>query len=599
MSLFAELKRRNVFRVAAAYLVTGWLLVEGTSVLIEIYAAPDWIPKMLVGLLLLGFPVALFFAWAFEITPEGIKRESEVDRTQSITGETGRRLDLITIIILLAVVALVAADRFLLGPGSPRLADVAAPDRSSIAVLPFRNMSADSENVYFSDGVAEEILNVLARVPDLQVAARTSSFRFRGDELDIPAIAAELGVATVLEGSVRKQGERVRITAQLIDAANGFHLWSDTYDRELDDIFAIQDEIAAAIARALSVQLDVNQATDARTNDPEAYDLYLQGMHRWRMRTGEDILAAIRLFEQSRARDPKFARAYEGLAQSYVVLATYTEAERTETNRLAEINALHALALDPSAAGAYATLGNSVYEAEALPTGLALLERAVALDPKDANARGWLGLQRFFTGDVDGAIREHQIAIELDPQFSLQYSNLGYVYFSEGRLDDVRQTLEELVEVNPNDIWIPSMKIQIGYLADEPETIVEGVREAAALKGAEAATRFASRIAEALRGGHDAAAVAAEIVAAGPDGWQVPDGQNFLWSVDALVLLLALEQPRQALQFFEAMAAVDFSNDKYWGIYGETFSPLRCFARFQESMRKLGYGRFVNTWECE
>jgi TolB-like protein len=314
MSLFVELKRRNVIRVAAAYLVASWLLIEATSVLIDIYEAPGWVPKLMVGLLALGFPITLFFSWAFEITPEGVKREAEVDRAGSISHETGRKLDLITIGMLVLVIALVGVERFVLAP--PSTTQAVATTSGSIAVLPFVNMSGDAENEYFSDGISEEILNVLAGIPELQVAARTSSFQFKGQDQDIPLIAQQLGVATVLEGSVRKQGERVRITAQLIAADSGFHLWSETYDRDLTDIFAIQDEIAAAIARALEVHLDVQSATGYGTEDLAAYDRYLRGMHLWRLRTEASLLEAIDSFQSAIDADPEFARAYVGMAGS-------------------------------------------------------------------------------------------------------------------------------------------------------------------------------------------------------------------------------------------------------------------------------------------
>jgi TolB-like protein len=249
MSLFAELKRRNVFKVGAAYAVLTWLLAQVTDVFLENFGAPDWVIKTILLLLVIGFPLALFFAWAFEMTPEGIKKEKDVDRSQSITAQTGRKLDFTIIAILLLALGYFALDKFVLDPARDA-AQVqtakdaeAGPAEKSIAVLPFVNMSDDASNEYFSDGISEEILNALAKVKQLKVSGRTSSFAFKGQNQDLRQIGDALGVEHILEGSVRKAGTKIRITAQLIQVDDGFHLWSETYDRELTDVFAIQDEI--------------------------------------------------------------------------------------------------------------------------------------------------------------------------------------------------------------------------------------------------------------------------------------------------------------------------------------------------------------------
>jgi len=246
MSLFAELKRRNVFKVGAAYVVMAWLLAQVVDVFLDNFGAPEWVIKTVLLLLVAGFPLALFFAWAFELTPEGIKKEKDVDRSQSITRETGRKLDFLIIGILVIALAYFALDKFVLttgdtAPGSAAVTETAPTDEKSIAVLPFVNMSDDAGNEYFSDGISEEILNALAKVPELQVAGRTSSFAFKGENQDLRKIGEALGVNNILEGSVRKAGDKVRITAQLIRVDNGFHLWSESYDRKLTDVFAIQN----------------------------------------------------------------------------------------------------------------------------------------------------------------------------------------------------------------------------------------------------------------------------------------------------------------------------------------------------------------------
>ncbi len=300
MSFFRELKRRNVFRVAVAYAVVGWLLVEVASVLFPTFEAPAWVMKVFATVIILGFPLAMFFAWAYEITPEGLKKEKDIDRSQSITTRTGRKIDYMIIGLLSVAVVFFASTHQWSGEGEStdktETGETAAVAEQSIAVLPFVNMSDDPANEYFSDGIAEELLNVLVRVEGLRVASRTSSFSFKGKGISIPNIARELNVNHVLEGSVRKAGNTVRITAQLIDVRTDSHLWSATYDRELEDIFAIQDEIAGHIVQALKIALGAGeQESMAHVQKPtenlEAYELYLRGRYFWQRR-GEDISGA-------------------------------------------------------------------------------------------------------------------------------------------------------------------------------------------------------------------------------------------------------------------------------------------------------------------
>jgi len=266
MNFIGELKRRNVFKVGAAYVVVAWIMAQITDVFLENFGAPEWVIKTVLLLLIIGFPLVLLFAWAFEMTPEGIKKEKDVDRSQSITTHTGRKLDFTIIALMSLALVYFAIDKFMLTPALnhdkvettaevPEPAAVETISKKSIAVLPFVNMSDDTSNEYFSDGISEEILNSLAKVKDLKVAGRTSSFAFKGKNQDLRQIGQTLGVEHILEGSVRKAGTKVRITAQLIQVDDGFHLWSESYDRELTDVFAIQDEIATAILEQLKAHL--------------------------------------------------------------------------------------------------------------------------------------------------------------------------------------------------------------------------------------------------------------------------------------------------------------------------------------------------------
>ncbi|MFQ6006153.1 MAG: winged helix-turn-helix domain-containing protein, partial [Woeseia sp.] len=315
-TLFSELKRRNVVRVAIAYGIVAWLLIEVTATTFPVLTLPDWTATLVTVLLLVGFPVALLFAWAFELTPEGLKKEKDVDRSESITHVTGRKLDFIIITVLVLALGYFAYDKFLLQPAS----DSQQMVEKSIAVLPFVNISSDKEQEYFSDGITEEILNSLASVKGLKVTGRTSSFAFKEQNQDLRRIGGILGVEHILEGSVRRSGTTVRIAAQLVQVEDGFHLWSETFDRELDDIFTIQDEIAAAVVEQLKITL-LSEAPTSRQTDQEVYELVLQArFFANRRRQGDDAIA-LDYYERAIAIDPGYAPAWAGASGLYPRLA--------------------------------------------------------------------------------------------------------------------------------------------------------------------------------------------------------------------------------------------------------------------------------------
>ena len=335
-----ELMRRNVARVALVYMIAAWIAMQVVDVMFPALQLPDWTISITAALILIGFPFALIFAWAFEITPEGLKKEKDVDRSQSITTNTGRKLDFMIIGALVIAVAFLLFDKLVLTGSEDEVAQVSAPDQAaetstkipekSIAVLPFVNMSGNIENEYFSDGLSEELLNVLSKLPELKVAGRTSSFQFKGENKDLRQIGKQLGVAHVLEGSVRQSGLKVRITAQLIDTETGFHLWSETFDRELNDIFAIQDEISASVADALKVTLfggaGKKVVSSRGTDSIEAYDLYLRGRYLREHVSSENIQQSIAVLHEAVAIDPIYAAAWAQLSLSQGRwTGTYTE----------------------------------------------------------------------------------------------------------------------------------------------------------------------------------------------------------------------------------------------------------------------------------
>jgi len=357
VSFFAELKRRNVFRVAAAYAVVGWLVAQISDVTLDTFESPAWVAKTILLLLAIGFPVAIVFAWAFELTPEGMKREKDIDRSASITRETGRKLDRVIIAVLTIAVGFLLVDKFVL-PERPQPSAATSPGsivEKSVAVLPFIAMSDGPDDAYFADGLTEEILNSLAQVPELLVTARTSAFTFKGQDMPLPEIALKLGVAHVVEGSVRRAGDRLRVTAQLIRASDGFHLWSQTYERSTADSFGVQDEIAGKVATALGVVLDEQQVKSMRSvglRNPEAFVLYQQalellgkahdqGVSDWRVmfRNANAIL------EQVLALEPNFSRAHFNHADYYLHIVVDGDENGPLTD--AEVNeALSRAALD-------------------------------------------------------------------------------------------------------------------------------------------------------------------------------------------------------------------------------------------------------------
>jgi len=429
MDFFKELNRRNVFRVGIAYLLFTWVIIQVTDTVAPVLRLPEWTLALVTWISIIGFPFALLFAWAFELTPQGLVRDKEVDHFQSIAKSTGRRIDRIVIVLLvIAVVFLVAQNHVFdndqsADPITPET-DIARQNEQgfdSIGVLPFTNMSNDPDQDYFSDGISEELLNALAKLKNLQVAARTSSFAFKGQNQDISEIGRKLKVDTVLEGSVRKSGTRLRITAQLIEVENGFHLWSETYDRELTDIFAVQDEITKAIVDALLLHLDTGEVpavpATAATN-MSAYDAYLQGRHQMQSMQVDSLREALTSFRAATEADPDFAPAWaaRALAVTFMRETAFRDGIPREESRLLARAAIdRALALDPQLADAYVAEGMLFADDYRHEEALASLQKAVEINPNLADAWTWLSRILGRYGRVKEAIKSIKVAMQLDP----------------------------------------------------------------------------------------------------------------------------------------------------------------------------------------
>ena len=447
MSLFAEPKGRNAFRVGAAYVVLAWLLLQVGETLAPALHLPEWIISALAFFLILGFPMALFFAWAFELTPDGLKLEKDVDRDESITPVTGRKLDR-TIIVLLVVGLGYFVWQSQPAPLPAEIAETAA-GQASIAVLPFANMSSDTEQEYFSDGLTEELLNLLAKIPELKVTSRTSAFFYKGKDIKIADVGRELNVNHVLEGSVRKSGNRIRITAQLIEVETDAHLWSETWDRDLDDIFAIQDEIAAHVVDELRVQL-LGDLPHAVATDGKTYSLFLQARHTINQRTHESLLRGEELINEALEITPEYAPGW--------VLKAFIHSQQADVGARLPLEAApqaraavnRALELDPNSAAAHALSGDLLISYENNYADAKLeFERALELDPFNVDALYQAGVYYAFIDQPEKALPLALAAHERDPLFTANHSTLGYVYIMLGRYEEALEIIRERARIAP------------------------------------------------------------------------------------------------------------------------------------------------------
>jgi TolB-like protein/Tfp pilus assembly protein PilF len=459
LSFYAELSRRNVIRVGIAYAVASWVLLQIVDVISPIFELPVWAPKLIFVILAIGLVPALIFAWAFELTPEGIKKESEVDRSGSITPQTGRKLNMIIIGSLVVAVVLLLVDRQFSDPANePQEAVAAIGDTDkSIAVLPFVNMSSDAEQEFFSDGITEEILNSLASEKSLKVAGRTSSFAFKGQNDDLRRIGEALGVAHILEGSVRKAGAQVRITAQLVQVDNGFHLWSETYDRELTDVFAIQDEIANEILKQLRNQLladDDLVVVEAKRTNPVVYDLYLRAKQRLYTRKGSEIKIAIDELDKAIQLDPEYAPAFaqRGVATMFMSEQQYGDIPNNEANRRGKRFVDQALSLDENLAEGWAALGlyytNTPGGAE---YAIDHLTKALSINPNLIDAGNWLQIALSTVGDFKGSLEVLVDITERDPLYRPAFSNAIMNFNAFGNPDEAAALLQRIESFDPSN----------------------------------------------------------------------------------------------------------------------------------------------------
>ena len=424
-SLFSELKRRHVFRVAIAYIVTAWVLAQVAELLLDSFSAPEWVVKAILVLLIVGFPLAVILAWAFEMTPDGIKVEVPAAELKPLAVTT-----------------------------SPEVTEhaeaPAASDPASIAVLPFADMSAEHDQEYFSDGLAEELLNLLAKIPQLHVAARTSAFSFKNTQADIHEVADKLNVAHLLEGSVRKAGDQVRITVQLITAADGYHLWSETYDRSLENIFQVQDEIASAVVKVLKVKL-LGETPTVNETDPRAFSRYLQGRHFMALKDEASLRKAIAAFEDSIELDANYAPAWAGLAEAHMHQSSMAYAALDEGFEKAGEAVKRALELDPDLAYAWVTLSRLKSNWEWDWAGAtSALEKAEKLAPNNTEVLYALSELLAYQGQVEQAVKVCERIVALDPMDEYSYHDMGRLLIELNRLNEAEDCYRHLLSINPD-----------------------------------------------------------------------------------------------------------------------------------------------------
>ena len=513
MSLFAELKRRNVFRMGILYLVSSWLILQVADVLAGLFGLPDWSMRFVGFVLLLGFPLALIFSWIYELTPEGIKREAEVKRDDSITSATAKRMDLITIGIVVLGVGFVLGERFLFPEnrqsvetpsgayGGDRTASRSVPGRGgiavqkSVAVLPFSNLSDDPQQVYFVDGLAEEILNRLAHIPGLLVTARTSSFQFRDTQLGIPEIADKLGVAHVVEGSVRRFGDQLRVTTQLIRAVDGFHVWSENYDREINDLFEIQDDIAQKIANALDVFLDEQQRREIQkvgTRNVEAFELWSRAIpHFDNYHTNDDrsgLLKASRLLSEAIELDPTFSAAYLFRSDLYAhfLFGDQVRLPGNHPEGLTDDEAYRLLQHDLEQAERHAVddyaktltridrlfLSSDWNE---LPVAFNRLDELLAADDRPPGLNQWGDVVTATTGRTEMAVELTLRNVKRNPLSRFPYAEAVGALGMHGNMANALALIEQAREQTGDHPFFGSLEAKVHYFRQDPQATLDAL----------------------------------------------------------------------------------------------------------------------------
>jgi TolB-like protein/Tfp pilus assembly protein PilF len=478
--LLSELRRRNVIRVGLLYLAFAWLVLQAGDVVFDLLGVPEWALRLTAGLLLLGFPGVLIFSWVYELTPDGLKRETQIDHSTPVDARAGRRLNVMIGMLAALAIGVVAADRLIPRGDArqPSTAVTTASQAGSVAVLAFANMSSDPELEYLSDGLSDTLIHFLAQSPELRVVARTSSFQFKGRNLDIREVGRQLGVGTVLEGSVQRSGDRLRVIAQLINVADGTHYWSRTFDRQMADVFAIQDEIGREVLGALQVSLRQAAAALPReaagSRNLAAYEAYLLGRARMARRTRVSVGEALGHFERALAVDPGYALAHVGRAHAMVTLASSGALDSAAARQQAAASLDRALALDPLLGDAYAVRGLQYMNDSDNARAVADFRRAIELAPSHAEAHTWYMGVLMQEGQFEEAERFGRRSVELDPLAPITHVRMGYLAYARQRPREALPFFLRAIEVDP--LFAIGYGEIANYIGDYEGQIEESIR---------------------------------------------------------------------------------------------------------------------------
>jgi TolB-like protein/Flp pilus assembly protein TadD len=583
MNFFAELKRRNVYKVAVAYIVAGWALSQGIAQVLPVFDVPNWAIRLIVLLIIIGLPVALSLAWAFELTPEGIKRTDAADAV----GQHSRGNTWIYIVVIAAAFSI---GLFFLGRYSAgnKTASPAAISNKSIAVLPFDNLSRDPDNAYFAEGVQDEILTRLAKVADLKVISRTSTQHFKSTPENLPDIAKQLGVLNVLEGSVQKAGDQVRVNVQLINALTNAHLWAETYDRKLIDIFAVESEIARTIADTLQARLRSSEKTAISTKpteNPAAHELYLKGRYFWNRRNTASLRKAGDYFQQAIDLDPNYALAYAGLADVHSILPVYAGTAPRDDVPKALAAARKAVELDGNLAEAHTSLGNALVSNAQLKLAEPEFRRALELNPNYATAHQWLAECFFGQGRFAESRAENERAHELDPLSLIINASYASSLSGVGRYDDAVKQARKALDFDPDSV--PGHEI-LGQTYEDEGKVDEAITEYQKANALEATPSNFAMLAHAYAKTGRMAETRKIL-----DRLTALSAQRYIGAYPLAIVHLALGEKEEALRLLEQSFAE--RDVLLQGLFGsikidKRLDPLRNDPRFQKLVERFDAG---------
>jgi len=583
-NFFAELKRRSVYKVAIAYAVIAWLLIQAGSILFPTFEAPSWVMKVFVTLIATGFVIALIIAWAFEMTPQGMKRTEEISADEFIPHWSKRKFA-----ALIASFAVVAGGLLVFQVWrTQRTSPVAIAPEKSIAVLPFENLSEDKSNAYFADGIQDEILTRLSKIADLKVTSRTSTQHYKSVPENLAEIAKQLGVAHILEGSVQKSGDAVRVNVQLIKADNDSQVWAETFDRKLTDIFSVESDVAKAIADQLRAHItrQEEQVIAAKpTKNIEAYDAYLRGRYFWNKRTSDGIKHAIEHFQQSIARDPDFALGHAGLADSYIALTFYNFAAPHETMPKAKESAIKALALDDPLAEAHASLAHILMNYDwNWAAAEKEFKRSIELKPDYATAHEWYAIHYLTaTGRFEEAVQEMKRALELEPASLVMNTFMGATLYYAGRYDEAIDQCRRTIEMDPN-FAVAHWHLGLAYEQRQVlDAATEEFKKAISLSAGSPLMKAAlGRAYAKSQKKHEANEMLNEL--------SELSKQQYVSAYEVATIYVALGNNEQAFQLLEQAYGEHSFHLVYLNVSPQ-FKPVSSDPRFQDLVQRIGLSR--------